>query len=192
MMNNFDPQMMGGLFGGGAPPQASQLPGVTQMPRFGQTPLQGMGLGSPFFTERPQQAMPTQNFMPSRNNAMGPNAMAMMGMSPNMPNMVGPPSALPAAMQPQQSQLQMYGMQDQLRRQQEAAQQATQAPGVAPQSSNQFLQNAIDAGMYAQAPSWVSPGNALLGTPMIGDDGKRYYSQSAIDYFNNMTSGGGG
>ena len=108
-------QGMGGLFGGGGPPpQASQLPGVTQMPRFGQTPLQGMGLQSPFLTERPQQAMPTQGFVPSRTNAMSPQAMAMMGMNPNMPNMVGPTSALPAEMQPQASQLKMWGMEDQM------------------------------------------------------------------------------
>ena len=106
---------MGGLFGGGGPPpQASQLPGVTQMPQFGQTPLQGMGLQSPFLTERPQQALPTQGFMPSRTNAMGPNAMSMMGMNPNMPNMVGPTSALPPEMQPQASQLRMWGMEDQM------------------------------------------------------------------------------
>lgn len=108
-------QGMGGLFGGGGPPpQASQLPGVTQMPQFGQTPLQGMGLQSPFMTERPQQALPTQGFMPSRTNAMGPNAMSMMGMNPSMPNMVGPTSALPPEMQPQASQLRMWGMEDQM------------------------------------------------------------------------------
>lgn len=108
-------QGMGGLFGGaGPPPQASQLPGVTQMPRFGQTPLQGMGLQSPFMTERPQQALPTQGFMPSRTNAMGPNAMSMMGMNPNFGNMVGPTSALPPEMQPQASQLRMWGMEDQM------------------------------------------------------------------------------
>ena len=104
----------GGLFGSGPPPQASQLPGVTQMPRFGQTPLQGMGLQSPFLTERPQQALPTQGFVPSRTNAMSPQAMAMMGMNPNMPNMVGPTSTLPAEMQPQASQLKMWGMEDQM------------------------------------------------------------------------------
>ena len=107
-------EQMGGLFGGGPPPQASQLPGVTPMPQFGQTPLQGMGLQSPFLTERPQQALPTQGFMPSRVNAMGPNAMAMMGMNPSMPNMVGPTSALPPEMQPQASQLRMWGMEDQM------------------------------------------------------------------------------
>ena len=40
--------------------------------------------------------------------------MAMMGMNPNMPNMVGPTSALPAGMQPQASQLKMWGMENQL------------------------------------------------------------------------------
>ena len=51
-------QQRGGLFGGGGPPpQASQLPGVTQMPQFGQTPLQGMGLQSP---------------VPDRETAAGP------------------------------------------------------------------------------------------------------------------------
>jgi len=88
------PQQMGGLFGGGPPPQMS--------------PLQGMGLGSPFF--RP---MPNQGFTPSRTNAMSPQAMTLLGMDPNMPNMVGPTSALPAEMQPQASQLKMYGMNNQ-------------------------------------------------------------------------------
>ena len=114
------PSRWPGLFGGGGPPpQASQLPGVTQMPQM--TPLQGMGLQSPFMTERPAQALPTQGFMPSRTNAMGPNAMAMMGMNPNMRNMVGPTSALPPEMQPQASQLRMWGMEDQM---------AQPAPGV--------------------------------------------------------------
>lgn len=95
----FDIRQLQGLFGGAMPQR---------------TPLQGLGLQSPFLTERPQQALPTQGFMPSRGNAMSPNAMAMLGMNPNMPNMVGPTSALPAEMQPQASQLRMWGMEDQM------------------------------------------------------------------------------
>ena len=114
----FDFSKMQGLFGSTGSPQQNYGGLFQQMAgRYGglpQTPLQGMGLGSPFFTERPQQALPTQGFTPTRDNAMGPNAMAMMGMNPNMPNMVGPTSALPQNMQPQQSQLKMWGMENQL------------------------------------------------------------------------------
>jgi len=82
---------------------------------YGQLPQtpQGMGLFNSFFNNRPQQALPTQGYTPNRTNVMGPNAMEMMGMNPNMPNMVGPTSALPQNMQPQQSQLKMWGMENQ-------------------------------------------------------------------------------
>ncbi|MGB5179956.1 MAG: hypothetical protein WBP44_14650 [Gammaproteobacteria bacterium] len=116
----YDLTQLQGLFGGGGGfPQAPaanppfMAGGLPQM-----TPLQGMGLQSPFLTERPAQALPTQGFMPTRTNAMGPNAMAMLGMNPNMPNMVGPTSALPPEMQPQASQLKMWGMEDQMANQQ--------------------------------------------------------------------------
>lgn len=116
MQGYFPVSQLQGLFGGGG--GVPQAPGANP-PFLGggapqMTPLQGMGLRSPFLTERPAQALPTQGFAPSRTNAMGPNAMAMMGMAPNMPNMVGPTSALPESMQPQASQLKMWGMEDQL------------------------------------------------------------------------------
>ena len=139
----FDFSQLQGLFGNGGMPQMQPQQGYGGLfaQQFGQgrygglpqTPLQGMGLGSPFFTERPQQALPTQGFTPTRDNAMGPNAMAMLGMNPNMPNMVGPTSALPANMQPQASQLKMWGMEDQLGQaaaQQAAAQQDAQQQPV--------------------------------------------------------------
>ena len=53
-------------------------------------------------------------FSPTRENTMSPFNMSLLGMDPNMPNMVGPPSALPQAQQPMPSQLQMYGMENQL------------------------------------------------------------------------------
>lgn len=114
----FDFSQLQGLFGNSGVPQQNYDGLFQQMSgRYGglpQTPLQGMGLQSPFMTERPQQALPTQGYTPTRTNVMGPNAMAMMGMNPNMPNMVGPTSALPAGMQPQPSQLKMWGMEDQM------------------------------------------------------------------------------
>ena len=83
----FDFSKLQGLFGNSGVPQQNYGGLFQQMAgRYGglpQTPLQGMGLGSPFMTERPQQALPTQGFMPTRTNAMGPNAMAMMGMNPS-------------------------------------------------------------------------------------------------------------
>jgi hypothetical protein len=101
----YDLSQLQGLLGGGGMPQPQMV---------GQTPLQGMGLGSPFFANRPQQALPTQGFTPTRTNAMSPQAMQMLGMNPNMPNLVGPTSALPPEMQPQASQLKMWGMEDQM------------------------------------------------------------------------------
>ena len=147
----FDFSQLQGLFGNGGMPQMQPQQGYGGLfaQQFGQgrygglpqTPLQGMGLGSPFFTERPQQALPTQGFTPTRDNAMGPNAMAMLGMNPSMPNMVGPTSALPANMQPQASQLKMWGMEDQLGQaaaQQAAAQQAAQQQQIAPQETKYY------------------------------------------------------
>ena len=113
----YDFSKLQGLFGGGMPQQG--MGGLFSQP-------QGMGLSSPFFTERPQQALPTQGFTPTRTNAMSPNAMLMMGMNPNMPNMVGPTSALPAEMQPQASQLPMYGTQGFTEQQPQQTQQAPQ------------------------------------------------------------------
>ncbi|MBT8145482.1 MAG: hypothetical protein KJN90_01435, partial [Gammaproteobacteria bacterium] len=124
-------QLQGGLLGGGQGgfpqpmPQQSPAGALPAMP--GQ--MQGMGLGSPFFTNRPQQGLlnPQPGFTPDRWNSMSPNAMAMMGMNPNMPNMVGPTSALPPEMQPQASQLRMYGMENQM---------AQPAPAASGQTGN--------------------------------------------------------
>ena len=72
----FDFSQLQGLFGNGGMPQQMQPQqgGGLFAPQFDQgrygglpqTPLQGMGLRSPFMTERPQQALPTQGFMPTR------------------------------------------------------------------------------------------------------------------------------
>jgi hypothetical protein len=136
------PQQMGGLFGGGPPPQMS--------------PLQGMGLGSPFF--RP---MPNQGFTPSRTNAMSPQAMTLLGMDPNMPNMVGPTSALPPEMQPQASQLKMYGMNNQnwLRSQMAGSGSAAPAAPAAPP--------ALPAGSPAAAYGDITDPNILMGNNQI-------------------------
>lgn len=149
-----------GILGGGSPNFSAYFQSPPQM-----TPLQGMGLGSPFFTERPQQALPTQDFTPTRTNAMGPNAMSMMGMNPNFPNLVGPTSALPAEMQPQASQLRMYGMEDQLANPVVNQQQQSQQ-----QSQQQNQQSAQNAGLvknphYRRFTLFADPtfgGNAYL------------------------------
>jgi len=190
----YDLTQLQGLFGGGGGvPQApaSNPPflsgGVPQM-----TPLQGMGLQSPFMTERPAQALPTQGFMPSRTNAMGPNAMAMMGMNPNMGNMVGPTSALPPEMQPQASQLQMFGMEDQL----------ANPPGIA-QNPSAPAQPRVEQnpapGYLVQNPYYREGPHSLIGRPssaqlaQFGIDSK-YASPRDLQtflYMSDWANGGG-
>jgi len=179
----------GGLFGGGQ--QAGGFPaqqGMLSQGGFPQpigmgpppqmTQMQGMGLGSPFSTERPQQGLPTQGFTPTRTNAMGPNAMSMMGMNPNMPNMVGPTSALPPEMQPQASQLRMYGMEDQLA--QPAA--PTPAAGQTEPSNQAMLDFAIQQGLLVPNTTGqfqlmramgLTPGGGVTANPwdMAGGSG---------------------
>jgi len=152
------PQQQGGM------PQ----PMPSQMPQFGSA-NGTMGLGSPFFTERPTGGLPTQQFTPTRDNAMGGNAMAMLGMSPNFGNMVGPTSALPPEMQPQGSQLKMWGMEDQMAQPDPAAPAGPSAPVDTMQPPLGFLQN----------PYW-NPG---VGGPQFITP----YERDRIDY---MTSGG--
>lgn len=85
-----------------------------------------------------------QDFTPTRQQTMSPFNMGLLGMDPNMPNMIGPPSALPASsatpaeQQPIQSQLRMYGMEDQL---------ANPVVNQQQQSQQQNLQPAQNAGL---------------------------------------------
>ena len=105
--------------------------------------------------------MPNQGFTPSRTNAMSPQAMAMLGMDPNMPNMVGPTSALPAEMQPQESALKMYGMNNQnwLRSQMAGSGSAAPAAPAPPP--------ALPTGSPAAAYGDITDPNILMGNNQI-------------------------
>ena len=93
-------QGMGGLFGNGSPPQ--------------MTNIQGMGLGSPFFANRPTSVQPREDYFAHKLAPMSPQSMGLLGMDPNFRNMVSAPSWLAPEHQAAGSNLQMFGMENQM------------------------------------------------------------------------------